>query len=357
MTKEQYALDYQHCDVGELEAFIKARTGKDPAAERAKEYYVHKLHKLDHKARFRFFDLAPELRNLMYRELLVGDATNQADRRRGNCVPQILATCKLAHREATDILYTDNIPDIRLTAEVCEDRITCSTAVGQSLDRELADTACLEYVGWGAHLRRFARLAVVVVIRTVPGAHENTIILLGKCINNLLYSLVNDLLAGSEKLEALEVRVQGGLEGVEDPLYLRMLWPLTKLGGQDIAITIRQLKRIRSENSSLYPGNLVQRYWLLEDKTKRHYGVHRKTDEAWDTFTAVGIAAQQLEDLAMGDEYTYTDEKWEGELVDVMQQLEDALLWGKASDDAAEQWIGSPLGSMVGCSRNVDGVE
>lgn len=111
MTKEEYTVNYQACGVSELQAFISARTGKDPATDEAKQYYVQTLRILDEQARFRFFDLAPELRNLIYRKLLGWDDDNPGGK--SLCYPQILATCKQAHSEAKDLVYTVRIFIVR----------------------------------------------------------------------------------------------------------------------------------------------------------------------------------------------------------------------------------------------------
>ncbi|KAK5119236.1 hypothetical protein LTR85_007850 [Meristemomyces frigidus] len=302
-----YALSYQNSEVSELRAFVKAQAGDDPPSDKPKEHYVRKLQKLDHRARFRFFDLAPKLRKLIYRELLVRNHTDLP--RSSTCLlPQLLATCKLAHGEATSILYTENAPEeILLTAEYRGTYFTCSAVVGKSLKREMADSACLEYVGWPAHLRRFERVAIVIGVATVPGAGKKELTLAAKCINILLYSLVSDL-KGSEKLEALDLRVQGALGDIidgRDALHVRVLWPLTKLDGRTIAITIdgapaavpkQLLTQGETVGSSVRPGTLIERYWQLEEMVKRYYGVQRKTSCSWAPVTAVGVAAQQLED-------------------------------------------------------------
>lgn len=54
--------------------------------------------------------LAPELRNHIYRELLLFHDSY-------SCQPQILATCKMIHSEASDILYRDNLIEVKLRRE------------------------------------------------------------------------------------------------------------------------------------------------------------------------------------------------------------------------------------------------
>ncbi|KAI7489772.1 hypothetical protein KC357_g2190 [Hortaea werneckii] len=58
---------------------------------------------------FRFLDLLPEMRNLVYRELLVWPS-NRLER----CWPQILRTCRQVNDEAKDIIYTENAAKVKV---------------------------------------------------------------------------------------------------------------------------------------------------------------------------------------------------------------------------------------------------
>ncbi|TKA27052.1 hypothetical protein B0A50_05243 [Salinomyces thailandicus] len=72
MTLPAHAPKYERWTKHELKQCITQRTRKDFTKDRSrkKDYYVRRLRKLDRKARFCFFNLAPELRNLIYQELL-----------------------------------------------------------------------------------------------------------------------------------------------------------------------------------------------------------------------------------------------------------------------------------------------
>jgi hypothetical protein len=65
MTRPKYALDYTQCTIEELQTFIKARTGRPADPDRPRTGYISVLRALNENATFRFFDLAPELRNLV----------------------------------------------------------------------------------------------------------------------------------------------------------------------------------------------------------------------------------------------------------------------------------------------------
>ncbi|KAI7478490.1 hypothetical protein KC351_g8170 [Hortaea werneckii] len=57
---------------------------------------------------FRFLDLPAEMRNLVYRELLVWPS-NKPER----CWPQILSTCRQVNDEAKRIIYTENAAKVK----------------------------------------------------------------------------------------------------------------------------------------------------------------------------------------------------------------------------------------------------
>ncbi|RMZ12142.1 hypothetical protein D0860_03112 [Hortaea werneckii] len=58
---------------------------------------------------FRFLDLPAEMRNLVYRELLVWPS-NKPER----CWPQILSTCRQVNDEAKHIIYTENAAKVKV---------------------------------------------------------------------------------------------------------------------------------------------------------------------------------------------------------------------------------------------------
>lgn len=72
--------------------------------------YIHALEVLDARNSFRFLDLLPELRNMVYSELL----TIKEEDGKG-CWPQILATCKQVHQEAEGIFHADTQVEVETT--------------------------------------------------------------------------------------------------------------------------------------------------------------------------------------------------------------------------------------------------
>ncbi|CZT15180.1 uncharacterized protein RCC_01065 [Ramularia collo-cygni] len=97
------------CSPRELKRMILDRGLVDPypSGTTMKYTYVRTLTKADRSPlTFRLLDLPAEMRNLIYIELL----TFPADRCREHrfCFPQILRTCRQVHKEAEELLYTEN---------------------------------------------------------------------------------------------------------------------------------------------------------------------------------------------------------------------------------------------------------
>jgi len=75
MTGWDYAMDYSKCTVAEVQGFVRSRTSNQ-RYRKLRSDSTNTLPLLDNNATFRFFDLAPELRNMIYRELLVVSTEN-----------------------------------------------------------------------------------------------------------------------------------------------------------------------------------------------------------------------------------------------------------------------------------------
>lgn len=83
MTLPRYALDYNTCTYKEKRAFIKARTRPENAKEIKQKIRaigrVRVLQFLDKIVTFRFMDLIPELRLMIYEHLLTKVLTLPSD--------------------------------------------------------------------------------------------------------------------------------------------------------------------------------------------------------------------------------------------------------------------------------------
>ena len=107
MTLSKYSLNYSHCTIAELQHFVNARGL--PQANKRNEL-ARTLRKADLDTTFRFLDLPPELRNIIYKRMLeVEDGPYEfkyrAMRRRIKAPLVILATCKQIYQEAHQFAY------------------------------------------------------------------------------------------------------------------------------------------------------------------------------------------------------------------------------------------------------------
>lgn len=104
---------YSKSSPGELRQFVKQRNLTDPYPEglTLKYFYLRLLDRADRAASFRFLDLPGEMRNAIYRELLLFLRCTHCPRIHDVCHTGILRTNKQVCKEALDILYGDN--DIR----------------------------------------------------------------------------------------------------------------------------------------------------------------------------------------------------------------------------------------------------
>ena len=103
MTKAKYGIRYGKWTNKELRQFAQQRNIDLPHNDR--RALIRSLREEDSKASINFLELPPEIRNLIYYELL----TPKSDRKDPEsfvCQPHILLSCKQVYGEAADILHT-----------------------------------------------------------------------------------------------------------------------------------------------------------------------------------------------------------------------------------------------------------
>lgn len=111
--RKKHPADYANQTVAALKQILKSR--QIPLQKMTKKQeFIDCLWKWDKDHPFPFLDLHPELRNIVYRELLVVDYP--ASFAPLKCHPEILATCHQINHEATGILYGLN--KVRLTFDL-----------------------------------------------------------------------------------------------------------------------------------------------------------------------------------------------------------------------------------------------
>lgn len=101
---------YSSSSPAELRQYIKDRNLPDPYPQgiTLKYFYILALDRADKAISFRFLDLVPEMRNLIYKELLVFGVREMCPMIHEFGHPAILQTSKHVYKEARDILYAEN---------------------------------------------------------------------------------------------------------------------------------------------------------------------------------------------------------------------------------------------------------
>jgi len=216
-------LNYQYYKKTELARFAANRglnvtsTAKKPRNGPSQTDYVRALKQADNDFAFRFLDLPPEMRNMIYRELLVFKES-------WYCHPQILATCRQVNEEATSILYADNLIKIKIYADgVFTHGKRCGDYSPGYPYRSLDPPAIRDFrqLAWPAYLHRVQHLRIAVVELTWNRKRMAS-------ISNSVASVCSTL-ASDHSLRSLHVDIQrlstNGVQGnVETVLYpLRLL--------------------------------------------------------------------------------------------------------------------------------------
>ncbi|KJX96244.1 hypothetical protein TI39_contig687g00004 [Zymoseptoria brevis] len=158
VTDPVYALDYKSWPKKDLRIFCVQR-GIYLESRRLLEQstYIKALKASDRQVKFRFLELPPELRTMVYSELFSSDLDKTVDRRGATKIvrhPQILRVSKLCHKEASDVLNQQS----SLILETCKvpasvlmvtGDVKMSTVLGHHtvycLERQLAKFAALQY--------------------------------------------------------------------------------------------------------------------------------------------------------------------------------------------------------------------
>jgi hypothetical protein len=109
---------YDSSSPAELRQYVQDRnlTNPFPRGLTLKYFYLRILDRDDEERSFRFLDLIPELRNMVYKELLTFVTCPNCPAVHEPCHPEILSTSKQVYKEAKAILYADNEIHCRFTA-------------------------------------------------------------------------------------------------------------------------------------------------------------------------------------------------------------------------------------------------
>ena len=208
MTLIEFSLAYSECSFTELKRFIRDR-GID-AKLKDRKHAIRALQAADREATFRFFDLPPELRNLVYGFALeVEDVEDDNKLKHVLAEPAILASCRQVYNEASGLLYGDRY--FRLKLHLGKKPYTLFLHLnGRFLRKAYAGSHDdLEglWIDWPSFLNRIQHLDVVVQLdksispRLSPAGEK------GARLMNLALHELQQTLAKKSSVRSLRVKV------------------------------------------------------------------------------------------------------------------------------------------------------
>ncbi|EME42437.1 hypothetical protein DOTSEDRAFT_73308 [Dothistroma septosporum NZE10] len=236
-------LDYSKCKRAELDSFHRQRLHNDVPKGVNKHNLIQILRRQDQEpGRFRFLDLPAEMRNIVYRELLVLPQPD-SPRRVSTCQLAIIRTCRQIRSEAHGILYGENKPEICLAAHDYSSRY--NVQLRRHFSIPLFSKRSTDRVAYGGftlfsgttkslaleHLPRFHSVIVRIDIgdEIRPGLDSRHAPELLVAVNQLLYCLCT-LLAATPQKRALTLKLSAHTDRVSEQALHRALWPITRLG-------------------------------------------------------------------------------------------------------------------------------
>ncbi|KXT01656.1 hypothetical protein AC578_2766 [Pseudocercospora eumusae] len=232
---KMYSMHYNPITTLALKAFIRARTNKDPPNGLRRQV---PLQEMDRNWTFRFMDLPPEMRNIIYELLLM---RNKAQRRKAFLA--ILRVSKEVHKEAVGIFNDVNTADLGISIIKRSSDSHSSDALYMSLNGhvrntfEITDQSDVKTIlGQGARgLARMRHVRLWLNISWYVGNAPN-----GNWI--LPTSLVSSIVAAGVDLRTLVI--EGSGSGTDQD-WIKWLRPLAQLPDK----TALQLHGFRDEGA------------------------------------------------------------------------------------------------------------
>lgn len=226
MTESRSAIDSEACTLAELQKFVNDRK-INASADSLQRFsaMVKRLRSADELATFRFADLIPEMRNVVYRELL---ALRIKDGRRF-CFPEILGVSKLIYNEASAILYGDNAIDIFIVIKPHSESFLVN---GSGFEGSIQGAIAQPLDGWPHHLQLFRRINIKVVVDNsiIARWHSNDSVHHSLLLTNAqLYSL-SCFLAQSSNIKHMAIKWYSKNDAnlTADDIA-ECLWPICRL--------------------------------------------------------------------------------------------------------------------------------
>lgn len=335
-------------------------TTKDTANGPTRADYIRALKEADKHVTFDFLGLTPEMRNMVYEELLVIG-------KKGHCYPQILATCKQIQKEATSELYNDNWLVVKIGWQGVK---LLTQAQAQWCLHPLETPRDIAGIEWPAVLRKFGYVEIHAAFNEGKAMRTDHMQNQEVILNNVLYSMASflrstgalrriDIYTNEPTIECIVKpgngrRIRVGLDdlsggGQPDPEYKRRaLDPLQLFKAEALVIKSSTSTDI-FEGTTRYTGSsgsttlrgiclstvvpIIHEAQNIEQLMRilRTQGVVRPAGFSgrWATFEASGLAGKLLKRLSRVDRLIlskrYFDNLWESEMETCVKRLEQTL--------------------------------
>ncbi|KAK3710228.1 hypothetical protein LTR37_010449 [Vermiconidia calcicola] len=274
------SVHYDRYKPATLKDFVNDRLLPDPypPGVTLKYFYIRTLEKADRKWCFRFMDLPPEMRLVVYRELLIFASDMLCFRPRDCVHTAILRTCKQVHTEAKGILYDENLFKVDFGVEAHEH---CSLSKRGQVHHDVRiyghGSNDMKYFtipqaidDYPEFFKRIAKLELSVRY-SVKGTHH--VLADGYWpLNHSLYGLSSFLMDG-HRLKSLHLKLDISSE-VEEDGYETILYPLQRLRNVQKASIIGHVpeyigkKLVRTLEGTEPAFNTMKHWRLLTDEAR-----------------------------------------------------------------------------------------
>ncbi|KAI7490243.1 hypothetical protein KC357_g2076 [Hortaea werneckii] len=229
-----------------------------------------------------FFGIPPEMRNVIYRELL----TSQG----GSRYPDILAVCKQANDEARGILYEENSFELAISGfEASNHRCQIKILFNDRQVRRLKKSFPLKQTPWPTLLLRLPKLVIVldcsVRSRYRQGGFQDKLVI---ALNKILYDLVQ-FLDRSAKLNNVTIRIVGNVRLVNRetrtltmPFTRDLLgeWEYKKSPVDHVTVELIGTGFRQSLDGPLNPFSALESYYKLSHQARSLLAEARSKDDA-----------------------------------------------------------------------------